>query len=407
MSIDFTGVTFPQQKVTPSDDAIARRAMLSDGILTGCALSYAGTTLTMGAGHLMICGRQVRHPSPQNWAVTDASTGFARLVITVDVTRTSTRDSFDQVNASIDYAASEDGFDALEQADINGSGLRYQVAACIVSLGAGGITGIVSQLEPSAGGGASLNFKIVGGETQPSGVRENTIWVTTPVRVSGWVITNQEPEAKEGLVWISTGTDGEAAFSATKGQTMMIYPAGVQQYIGGAWESRVAQIYKDGRWIEFSAAEVYLYNAGRDTERLTGGWMTSKANPNLPSYKADLTLLPESMQLYTAWIQDTTMANGALSAVKLIDLSKYSGIELTYSAKTYGSNLTAAFAVTSERNNLASSIIKRIALAGTATQQIVQLDLTGVNSGYVCIFTDPGSQTSNLTITVHSIRLIK
>ena len=60
---NFTGVTFAKQKVLPSDDAIIRRAILSDGILYGCEFSYSGSTLTMGAGHLLICGRQARHPS--------------------------------------------------------------------------------------------------------------------------------------------------------------------------------------------------------------------------------------------------------------------------------------------------------------------------------------------------------
>lgn len=146
MSANFTGVTFAKQRITPSDDAIIRRAILPDGILTGCELSYSGSTLTMSAGQLMICGRQVRHSSAQNWAVVDATSGYARLLLTIDLTRTSTKEVFDQVLDTIEYASSEDGFPDLEQADINGSGTRYQVVACVVSLGSGGISGIVSQL---------------------------------------------------------------------------------------------------------------------------------------------------------------------------------------------------------------------------------------------------------------------
>lgn len=39
MSSNFTGITFPKQRVAPSDDAIIRRAILPDGILTGCDIS--------------------------------------------------------------------------------------------------------------------------------------------------------------------------------------------------------------------------------------------------------------------------------------------------------------------------------------------------------------------------------
>ena len=144
---NFTGVTFAKQKVSPSDDATIRRAVLTDGILFGCELSYSGSTLTMAAGQLLMCGRQVGNPATQNWAVVDATSGYARLILTIDLTKTATKDTFDQVQASIEYASSIDGFVDLEQADVNVSGTIYQIVACVVSLGSGGITGIVSSVE--------------------------------------------------------------------------------------------------------------------------------------------------------------------------------------------------------------------------------------------------------------------
>ena len=146
MSSKFAGVTFDDQAATPSDDAIIRRAILADGILTGCEVSYTGSTLTMTAGQLMICGRQVKHPSTQNWAVADATTGFARLVLTIDLTRTSSKDTFEQVVDTVEYASAVDGFADLVQEDINASGTKYQIVAAVVSLTTGGISGIVSQL---------------------------------------------------------------------------------------------------------------------------------------------------------------------------------------------------------------------------------------------------------------------
>lgn len=161
MSANFTGVTFPNQKVTPANDAVIRRAIFDDGILTGCDLSYSGSTLTMTAGQLMICGRQIIHPSSQNWAVTEATSGYARLVLTIDVTRTSAKDTFDQVVDEIQYATDANGFADLTTADINATGTRYQVAVCVVSLGPGGITGIASKLDMTEGGGAGGNLKVI------------------------------------------------------------------------------------------------------------------------------------------------------------------------------------------------------------------------------------------------------
>lgn len=147
---NFTGATFANQRVTPSDDAVIRRAILSDGILTGCELSYSGSTLTMAAGRLLACGRQFRHTAAQNWAVADATSGYARLLLTIDLTKPATKTAFDQVEDTIEYASSVDGFPALTQEDLNGSGTVYQIVACVVALGTGGITGIVSRLDKCA-----------------------------------------------------------------------------------------------------------------------------------------------------------------------------------------------------------------------------------------------------------------
>lgn len=146
MSMNFPGGTFANQKITPSEDAAFRQAVLGDGILNGCAFSYSGTTLTMGPGLLFLCGRIARHPLAQHWPVVDATSGFARLVLTVDLSRTATANEFDQVVDSIEYADTVDGFAPLIHEEINAGETRYQTAVCVVSLGAAGITGIVQKL---------------------------------------------------------------------------------------------------------------------------------------------------------------------------------------------------------------------------------------------------------------------
>ena len=261
MSTNFSGVTFAQQRVTPIDDAIIRRAILPDGILTGCRLSYSGSTLTMAAGQMVICGRQIRHAASQNWAVVGATSGYARLLLTIDLTRTATKEVFDQVVDTIEYASSLDGFLALEQADINAAGTKYQVPICVVSLGAGGITGIVSQLEPaSAGILGGLNFNLVGGVTQPADPKGNTIWVNTNDKITGWALSFGAPaEPYEGMVWIVTGTRGRNVFNALKKNTLAISPMSAKQYVNGAWQAKEAQIYIDGEWRDFVQ---YLVKAG-------------------------------------------------------------------------------------------------------------------------------------------------
>ena len=214
MSANFTGVTFPNQKVTPANDAVIRRAIFDDGILTGCDLSYSGSTLTMTAGQLMICGRQIIHPSSQNWAVTEATSGYARLVLTIDVTRTSTKDTFDQVVDEIQYATDANGFADLTTADINATGTRYQVAVCLVSLGPGGITGIASKLDMTEGGGAGgvLTVTVIPGElvtvshgdkSQTKAANASGVAVFKGLKAGAWTVAvtrNGKPTAKTVII---------------------------------------------------------------------------------------------------------------------------------------------------------------------------------------------------------------
>ena len=214
MSANFTGVTFPNQKVTPANDAVIRRAIFDDGILTGCDLSYSGSTLTMTAGQFMICGRQIIHPSSQNWAVTEATSGYARLVLTIDVTRTSAKDTFDQVVDEIQYATDANGFADLTTADINATGTRYQVAVCVVSLGPGGITGIASKLDMTEGGGAGgvLTVTVSPGElvtvsnsdkSQAKAANASGVAVFKGLKAGPWTVAvtrNGKPTAKTVIV---------------------------------------------------------------------------------------------------------------------------------------------------------------------------------------------------------------
>lgn len=263
---DFTGVTFANQTVTPADDALVRRALLGDGILTGCEFSYSGYTLTMRSGALIVCGRQIRHPSAQNWAVVGAKTGYARLVLDIDLTKSSTAQLFEQVTTSLEYASAEDGFTALTQENINVSGSHYQAALCVVSLGDAGITGIVEQMDAAEGGGG--NFSVVGGLTQPTSPKENMIWVKADIKKSPkYVFAEAAPEAPaEGLIWFSATGDG------------IITQANV--YADGAWNRVDAYMYLSGAWVHITSTIVYLYNKGDTCNAVSGGWEAVRWNIN-------------------------------------------------------------------------------------------------------------------------------
>lgn len=157
--MSLTGITFANQKITPSDDGRLYGAMLADGILTGCGITFAAATLSVAAGSLLIGTRELR-TSGETLSVTGATSGYARVIIDIDLTRAATKTSFEQAQFQIQYAASLDAFAALEQQDINTAGTHYQAAFCVLSLGTAGITGVVSSLASARVGVAQLTNEV-------------------------------------------------------------------------------------------------------------------------------------------------------------------------------------------------------------------------------------------------------
>ena len=146
---DFSGVFFGNRVLPAKGLGMFSRAALTDGILTGFGLSSAGAQLTVEAGYMIACGRVFQLPQAKTLTIGDASSGYARVIVEIDLTAVSTPTTFEQVSFAVDYASSVTGFAELTQADVNAAGTIYQTALCIVSLGAAGITGVVSAMAPA------------------------------------------------------------------------------------------------------------------------------------------------------------------------------------------------------------------------------------------------------------------
>lgn len=422
MSANFTGVTFPNQKVTPANDAVIRRAIFDDGILTGCDLSYSGSTLTMTAGQLMICGRQIIHPSSQNWAVTEATSGYARLVLTIDVTRTSTKDTFDQVVDEVQYATDVNGFADLTTADINATGTRYQVAVCVVSLGPGGITGIASKLDMTEGGGAGGNLKVIAlagvavtvtkgskvkqkvadadGAAMFTGLETGTWTVTLPADVSpptrtvdidvDYVVVIAYFSATINVTYPAgstcTCTDGVTTLTApdTSGTWACIVPnAGtwtVTATSGTETDSKAVAITTDGQSIsvELSYA-TYLYNLGDTCDALTGGWQAiGKYNAPIDNggYKGSPSVVNGTASL------DISLEGscGLVVTKNKIDLTGYQTLTFRGDVTTLGECSLAIWSSTT--GDYMPSSVASAAISTTGVSVECSLDLSAITGSY-------------------------
>jgi hypothetical protein len=189
----------------PSDDGRLYQAIFDDGAIYGCELSYAGTVLTMEPGFMVVAGREMENEVSEDYTINQATSGFAQLVLTIDLTKTATTTAFNQVSIDVRYASSESGFPDLIQQDINGAGTKYQIQLALVSLGAGGITGIVDNM-PTASLIGSGRITAIIAVTYPEGSVCTATDGTKTLRAkdtSGTALFNVTPGE-----WTVTATDG-------------------------------------------------------------------------------------------------------------------------------------------------------------------------------------------------------
>lgn len=122
----------------------------------------------------------------------------------------------------------------------------------------------------NAGAGGSLDFRVVGGTTQPASPRENTLWVNTANDITGYAIGAEVPASpSEGFVWIMTRDGTKSRFSVSSRKEVMVYPAGAYQFISNVWTVKALWLYQNAAWEQ---VVFYLYKEGEVFTPLTGGW---------------------------------------------------------------------------------------------------------------------------------------
>jgi len=138
------GINFDNQTVTAKDHGRLFQCLVTDGIMSGCSVSFSGTSLTIAPGYFIAAGRQMKLTSNTTVTVDGGTSGYARVVLTLDFTQVATTDTFEQADFVVQYASSEAAFSTLTQEDINGSGTQYEFVFCTMTLGSAGIASIVS-----------------------------------------------------------------------------------------------------------------------------------------------------------------------------------------------------------------------------------------------------------------------
>ena len=156
------GCTFDNQNVTSQNDGgLYQTIFPQDGILWGCSMSVTTDTLTIQPGEMMIGGRLIWVDGATSIQLSDPiANGYGQLVLEIDLSQTSTQDTFNQVSAQFVYSTTTT-FPELTQGDINepGGDMIYQQQLAVVTISGSNITGITSQL-----GNAVIDAEMLGGK---------------------------------------------------------------------------------------------------------------------------------------------------------------------------------------------------------------------------------------------------
>lgn len=107
--------------------------------------------------------------------------------------------------------------------------------------------GFIDAIDNAAGG---LNFEVVGGTTQPSNPKENTIWVNTNVEIPMWGCgaASERTYTTQGAVWLEIANASDIKMNISEDNTIFIYPKIATQYISNTWVEKDVKIYQNGQW---------------------------------------------------------------------------------------------------------------------------------------------------------------
>lgn len=158
------------------------------------------------------------------------------------------------------------------------------------------------------GGGASLNFTVVGGTSAPTSPKENTIWVNTSTTITSWVFSATQPTGSSGMVWFQTEEKSTAPFNALKKNNITVYPISAKQYVSGAWADKTAKIYQNGAWVAVKVPGYYIFQSGK------GAIVSLK---HLSGRNASITPSTSSIVYYTQSSNDLGQVTTTEAAVSL------------------------------------------------------------------------------------------
>lgn len=226
-------------------------------------------------------------------------------------------------------------------------------------------------------GGILLNFKVIG-NPQPSTARENTIWVDTD-KINNYYFSPEQPgNMAEYDVWFPMDTASPVKFDALKKNGIQVFPGSAKQYIGGVLSSKVASIYQNDAWTQFSYNRVYLFKSGEGAIVELKGYKEKNATVSIGVDSIDFNYSDKD-EYYIA----------SLRTVEKVSLAAHTKLCMEYTASKRLSSQYAHIGVTSTAFTTGDPTINWVAqtaFSASTALKTVSVDLSTVaNELYVAV----------------------
>ena len=161
----FQKITFPSSTLTAPNFGALFAGTLTDGSLSGCAVSYSGGTLTITAGYLVACGRLIYNNATITQTVT--GTGTRQVLLVIDASGTGTLSITVQNEAE------------LTQEDINnGVDTDYELELAAIDMSSGSLVRSLGPAQAKYSGLSSDQMRtITVGTADPTGGSDGDIYI--------------------------------------------------------------------------------------------------------------------------------------------------------------------------------------------------------------------------------------
>lgn len=229
-------------------------------------------------------------------------------------------------------------------------------------------------------GGAGLNLRVVGTNTQPPKPTENMIWFNTDTRIPHWYFQNDAPSDPElGDVYVTITTTATNVLQLLRNNGMKLYFGTARQWDGDSWELIGGKIYYNGSWhnLQTFVYDGTIGNAENNFNHTVGGypWKTNRGG------QADACTITAKTDRFTCYMHSQNASGAMWYTHDQIDFSAVNQVKITYTGSGGGTTCKAGV-FTGASSGSPSGLAASTDAGNSTAKKTITIDTSNVSGNY-------------------------